>query len=502
MYSTQYRDELPEPVAREFDALASVLKRFLLSEHHVDGTHRFDLDSSGAISATIQQLVDRSQEQGQWWKRGPWLLDDPDAAEPDGVILDSPLLSAGTYDNFAPTDIDTSIGVEIEGDGDITLTGIKAIESARHKRFLWIHNRSTTYSVSLSHLDAGSLDEYQFDFSPGVQPIVIAPNQWTWLYWNPRLQKWTLGFAGSITVTTPVTGAVLTVTVDVSTADLVAGFKELLVAQGSGIAIIPIGASLQLIPETYGFYSALASSASVLLEDSNPSLLQTVVQYNTDSPLYNPLLHTFEQTSGGYVSGNNVPVNMSFSPLDPDEDLFEIGTMTGSVVIDTPGSGYTVGSVLDVVNDFNDLSNISDVDQGSRQFVVGVARRFATTLLVFGSTGNDGVYTITNIVVTQTSPSIEITITVAEAIPNGTADGQVVTTGGGLITVDAVDGGGGITAASILNGGVGYAATTTYQTQLRSGAGDGLAEIDSLTISSLTDLHGRASMAYYLMVLG
>src|SRR5688572_17674755 len=39
MYSLRFRDELPEPVARELDLFISALRGHLLEEHNEDGTH-------------------------------------------------------------------------------------------------------------------------------------------------------------------------------------------------------------------------------------------------------------------------------------------------------------------------------------------------------------------------------------------------------------------------------------------------------------------------------
>ena len=127
--------------------------------------------------------------EGHHWRKGPWLLDDKRAAEPNVVGLRPPKLSTGTYHNYEPQGIDDAVILELEPDGgDVTLTGIKA-GNGLLKRFLFLRNRDSSRSLTLAHLNTGSLTPYRFDL-PGGLDLTMGPNQNTWLYYDPARSAW------------------------------------------------------------------------------------------------------------------------------------------------------------------------------------------------------------------------------------------------------------------------------------------------------------------------
>lgn len=187
MYGLHFREEYDEPVARELESLISCLKALILAEHNENGTHKFDTTLS---DATITDIISRAQNSGQLWLRGPWRLDDPDAPNPHQVALRPPVTASGTHHNFAPIGIDTAVVAEIEpSGGNVTLTGLKAIDGSRHKRILLFRNVSDTYSVILKHQNSGSLSAYRFDM-PGGADVTLLPDQNVWLYYDPHRGSW------------------------------------------------------------------------------------------------------------------------------------------------------------------------------------------------------------------------------------------------------------------------------------------------------------------------
>jgi hypothetical protein len=207
MFNVKNREGLPPAVVEELDQMNAELKAFLLREHNEDGTHNFGTinadgiqatNNASSLNSTIGQIIDQSQASGQWWKTGPWKIDDPSAGNPNYAFIRPPKVNTGTYDNYAPTDIDTAFGYEIEPDaGDVTLTGLKALDGANVKRLLFFRNRDSGNSVTLKHLSASSLAPYQFDL-PGSVDVVLAPGQSIWLYYDPARNggKWTAAITG------------------------------------------------------------------------------------------------------------------------------------------------------------------------------------------------------------------------------------------------------------------------------------------------------------------
>lgn len=186
MYGLNFRDELPPAVVEELDLLVAKLKAIILREHNEDGTH--DFTRSESSPAAITQIINNSQDQGQWWKTGPWKIDDPASATPHKAGLRPANPAAGTYNNYAPAGIDDAVVLEIEPDGDITITGIQALPG--YKRLLMIRNKDSTNSITLAHADTGSIEAFRFDL-PSALDIELSPNQNAWLYYDPSRERWT-----------------------------------------------------------------------------------------------------------------------------------------------------------------------------------------------------------------------------------------------------------------------------------------------------------------------
>jgi hypothetical protein len=209
MYGLRFRDQLPPEVAEELDGFVAAMKAFMLREHNDDGSHNF---AQSGVQDTISKLIDGAQDRGQWWKHGPWLLDDPDQGDPNQAAILPPKVATGTYNDWAPYGIDTAVVVEIEPDGgDVTLTGIKTTDGARHKRMLLLRNRDNSNSVILSHQDSGSVTAFQFDL-PNGEDVELGPDQNIWLYYDPRRSAWSAAItaqaSGGITGGVAASGAV------------------------------------------------------------------------------------------------------------------------------------------------------------------------------------------------------------------------------------------------------------------------------------------------------
>jgi hypothetical protein len=195
--TVSFRDELTEPVSRELDHDFTKLRHWLLKEHNEDGTHRFPTATTAesSLTDTIVQIIDRGQDRGQWWKNGPWRLDDPAAATPNVAALRVPDPAAGTYNNYAPVGLDTSVMLVIEPAGNITITGLKVLEGALQKRFLILRNRDSAFTITLSHEHTGSLSRNRFDL-PGSADHVLGPGQAIWLFYEPGRDRWTAAVTG------------------------------------------------------------------------------------------------------------------------------------------------------------------------------------------------------------------------------------------------------------------------------------------------------------------
>jgi len=195
-----FSEELPESVRRELEQYTAKLRRYLLVSLNEDGTLRTELNNSGDLPlspggpqtfvSVENTITPGGISDEQWWKRGPWTLDDPNAELDNVVGLRPPDPSAGTYHDYGPPGIDEAVAIELEPSGDIILTGIKRMSLQARKRMLMFRNRDSSSTITLSHDDAGSQEGNRFDLPGGVD-VVLAPGQNIWLYYDIGRAAWT-----------------------------------------------------------------------------------------------------------------------------------------------------------------------------------------------------------------------------------------------------------------------------------------------------------------------
>lgn len=252
MYSTRYRDELDEPTAREFDALSARLKALFFAEHNEDGSHNFDPD--GVLNDTITKIIDGYQTQGQWWKQGPWHLNEPGAGEPKRAIIRPPDPAAGTYNDYAPPGIDTAIGMQIEPTGDITITGIKN-EDISKERMFFLRNRDNSNTITLAHEDTGSLAAYRFDL-PNGEDVVLGGDQNAWLFYDTGRERWTYTITGNTSGGIPDSSLIKVATLSVSEAQ----FESFDGTAGSNITVVPAPGAGKIITPLKFIYKVVVTT--------------------------------------------------------------------------------------------------------------------------------------------------------------------------------------------------------------------------------------------------
>lgn len=179
MLSLNYREELPEPVARELDQLIVKIKAFLLEEHNEDGTHRDEVEattSSGKIITYSPNEVD-----GHRWRRGPWTFDE--TGNDSHIIGLRPVIyPGGTWNDFNPSGLNKAVIMELETSATMTITGIQNTE--RIKRRLTIGNRSNSgKNIILKHNNSGSALQYRMSL-PASGDYCIFSGQYVTLWYD------------------------------------------------------------------------------------------------------------------------------------------------------------------------------------------------------------------------------------------------------------------------------------------------------------------------------
>lgn len=170
-------ERLPWYIQVALEDMEAQFQAWLRHGHNADGSH------------TTTNGVNNFESEGHWWRRGPWIFDDPRALDNHVAGLRPPNTPAGTYHNFAPQGIDSCVILEIEGTGPIILTGLKA-RLGFHKRLLMLRNRDSIHPVTLKHENTGSFRTNWFNL-PGDMDVVLAPNQNIWLYYDRGRNAWT-----------------------------------------------------------------------------------------------------------------------------------------------------------------------------------------------------------------------------------------------------------------------------------------------------------------------
>lgn len=185
-----FSEELPEVVRRELDQYTAKLRRYLLVSLNEDGTLRTAANNDNPPPTVVNNTFGPGDgiDQEQWWKKGPWTLDDPSATEKDIVALRPPSPPAGTYNDYAPPGIDSAVAIEIAPTGNITLNGIQKALNTR-KRMLMFRNSSTTKTITLKHASTGSKLGNRFAL-PAATDVVLDPGQNIWLYYDLLQAAW------------------------------------------------------------------------------------------------------------------------------------------------------------------------------------------------------------------------------------------------------------------------------------------------------------------------
>lgn len=183
-----------------FDDLISTISATFMAEHDAQGRHTNVSLQSVTVQQTNPQNTTPSAAQplivagqdGLWLKKGPFLIDDPTATNPNIAGLVPPKLATGTFDNYEPAGIDDCFLLELEPDGGAaTLTGIKARAGGSFKRMMIIRNRDTAQNLILKHANTGSQAPNRFDL-PSSTDITLGPGQAAWMYSDPNRGAWTL----------------------------------------------------------------------------------------------------------------------------------------------------------------------------------------------------------------------------------------------------------------------------------------------------------------------
>lgn len=115
---------------------------------------------------------------------GAWLLDEE--GNNSHVAGLRPLQWTTRQDNYTPPGMDEAKLLEVETDADRSITGLK--RRRREKRLLIFGNRGN-FNVTLEHNDSNSLYYNRFGL-PGSVDLVLAPNEYIWLYYDVGSEIW------------------------------------------------------------------------------------------------------------------------------------------------------------------------------------------------------------------------------------------------------------------------------------------------------------------------
>lgn len=185
MFPLQFKEELPEPVAREFDQLLAKIKSFLLEEHNEDGTHRDEVEATTSSGTTI--TYSPAEADGHRWRRGPWTFDEA-GNNVHTIGLRPPDMPGGTVNDYNPPGLDKAVILELTPTTSLTLTGIARTE--RIKRLLIVGNKGTSgITITLKHSNSGSALANRFGL-PDDTDIVMASGQYCWLYYDAGSEIW------------------------------------------------------------------------------------------------------------------------------------------------------------------------------------------------------------------------------------------------------------------------------------------------------------------------
>ncbi len=235
-------DSLPDNVKLAFEDLEAWANAFLLKEHNSDGTHKSVLAQVDSTLSPTEQV-----EETHHWYRGPFTFDQVGVLSGTiGLRLGG--ISPGTYHDYAPTGIDTSMIVELSPNaGDLVLTGLR--QSERIKRLLILGNfNDADKTITLKHENTGSVASNRFKL-PDATDIVLAEGQYVWLFYDIFFSRWRAFVTGQQSGNLALLGgSVLTATLTPSDAQIDAMNAtpvQIVAAPGAGLTLIPFWWSLR-----------------------------------------------------------------------------------------------------------------------------------------------------------------------------------------------------------------------------------------------------------------
>jgi len=193
MYALHYREELPTAVTRELDDFIAWLHGYLGTSLNEDGTLKLATPSGAGANGNTETFLDQvEEEEGHWWKRGPWIFDRENSHI---AVISTASLPAQTINNFAPPGVETCVGMEVNLAGNITVTGLKAPDR-NFRRLVFIRNQSSTNTITLKHQNSSSSALNRFALPNNVD-IVMGALQTTWLYYDATNRRWACFITGN-----------------------------------------------------------------------------------------------------------------------------------------------------------------------------------------------------------------------------------------------------------------------------------------------------------------
>src|SRR3990167_9054165 len=179
------------------------------------------------------------------WLTGPWTFG---AGTTTSAYIDTGVMPTVTYHNFAPSGIDSAVVLDIEPvSAGVTLTGLKSRTDARFRMIL-IRNVDTSGSLTLKHLNSGSLGRNQFRL-PSSTDIVVGPRQAVWLFFDASAGLWTSAITSHTSGGLALGDSLSLVELDLTEGQLEnlnTTPIEIIAAPGAGKVIVPVQATFVL----------------------------------------------------------------------------------------------------------------------------------------------------------------------------------------------------------------------------------------------------------------
>lgn len=174
------------------------------------------------------------------WPVGPWTFGETVGAA--SAYLDAGTVPTGTYNDFDPGFMDSTVVLDIEPDsGTVTLTGLRARTDYK-PRLILIRNVDTSNNLTLKHLNSGSIGRNQFRLPSNVD-VTVGPRQAIWLFFDPSAGLWTSAITSHVSGGLALAGAAQSATITLSQSQIEAANTTpitIVSAPGAGILVVPI----------------------------------------------------------------------------------------------------------------------------------------------------------------------------------------------------------------------------------------------------------------------